>query len=231
MNPPPRKAPGIQIITPTDGLYSPGSLVTLRDLERFATVAIDAEDSRYRYPLERDATKIAERIGPKCEVVLLGSVASGKYVDVLLPIFGKRLVFPREFIGHGDMARGGLLLQRAASREELSYMPVADPARLGASASKKARAEVAARYVRGFRRVLERTERTVLVVAHGLPLRYTLLALKELDPTPIVEQVPLAEPYRLRRDELEGAVERLDRWSRTPVWAEARPGFGSQGPG
>jgi len=95
----------------------------------------------------------------------------------------------------------------------------------------ESRAEVAARYVRGFRRVLERTERTVLVVAHGLPLRYTLLALEELDPTPIVEQVPLAEPYRLRRDELEGAVERLDRWSRTPVWAEARPGFGSQGPG
>jgi len=95
----------------------------------------------------------------------------------------------------------------------------------------ESRAEVAARYVRGFRRVLERPERTVLVVAHGLPLRYTLLALKDLDPTPIVEQVPLAEPYRLRRDELEGAVERLDRWSRTPVWAEARPGFGSQGLG
>jgi hypothetical protein len=145
-NPPPRKAPGIQIITPTDGLYSPGSMVTLRDLERFATVAIDAEDSRYRYPLERDAAKISERIGPNCEVVLLGSVASGKYVDVLLPIFGKRLVFPKEFIGHGDMARGGMLLQRAASGNELSYIPVADPARLGSGASKKVRAEVAARY-------------------------------------------------------------------------------------
>ena len=145
-NPPPRKAPGIQIITPTDGLYSPGDLVTLRDLERFATVAIDADDSRYRYPLERDAGKIAERIGPKCEVVLLGSVASGKYVDVLLPIFGRRLVFPQEFIGLGDMARGGMLLQRAASGNELTYMPVADPARLGRSASKKARAEHSARY-------------------------------------------------------------------------------------
>ncbi|HJP61376.1 MAG TPA: hypothetical protein VJ865_15320 [Gemmatimonadaceae bacterium] len=145
-NPPPRKAPGIQIITPTDGLYSPGSLVTLKDLERFATVAIDAEDSRYRYPLERDAGKIADRIGPKCEVVLLGSVASGKYVDVLLPIFGKRLVFPKEFIGHGDMARGGMLLQRADSGKELTYIPVADPARLGVTASKKVRAEAAARY-------------------------------------------------------------------------------------
>lgn len=144
-NPPPRRAPGIQIITPTDGLYSPGTLVTLTDLERFATVPIDAEESRYRHPLERDATKIAERIGPRCQVVLLGSVATGKYVDVLLPIFGDRLVFPMEFLGHGDMARGGMLLKRAASRNELSYIPVSDPSRLGSRATKKARAEFDAR--------------------------------------------------------------------------------------
>lgn len=85
----------------------------------------------------------------------------------------------------------------------------------------ESRAEVAARYVRGFRRVLERPERTILVVAHGLPLRYTLLALEDLDPTPIVEQVPLAEPYRLTRTELERATARLERWSRSPVWAAA----------
>ena len=83
----------------------------------------------------------------------------------------------------------------------------------------ESRAGVAARYVRGFRRVLERPERTILVVAHGLPLRYTLLALEDLDPTPIVEQVPLAEPYRLTRAELERATARLERWSRSPVWA------------
>jgi hypothetical protein len=129
-NPPPRRAPGIQIITATDGLYSPGSLVTLSDLERFATVPIDAGEARYRQPLERDAGKIAERIGPKCQVVLLGSIATGKYVDVLLPIFGDRLVFPEEFIGIGDMSRGGMLLQRAASRTELNYLPVSDPSRL-----------------------------------------------------------------------------------------------------
>ena len=144
-NAPPRRAPGIQIITPTDGLYSPGSLVTLKDLERFATVPIDAEESRYRYPLERDAGKIAQRIGPRCQVVLLGSVATGKYVDVLLPIFGQRLVFPREFLGHGDMARGGMLLQRAASGVELAYIPVSDPSRLGIHPTKKARTEFDAR--------------------------------------------------------------------------------------
>jgi 2,3-bisphosphoglycerate-dependent phosphoglycerate mutase len=85
----------------------------------------------------------------------------------------------------------------------------------------ESRAEVAARYVRGFRRVLERPERTILVVAHGLPLRYTLLALEDLDPTPIVEQVPLAEPYRLTRAELERATARLERWSQSPVWARS----------
>src|SRR5919202_1390689 len=87
----------------------------------------------------------------------------------------------------------------------------------------ESRAEVAARYVRGFRRVLERPERTILVVAHGLPLRYTLLALEDLDPTPIVEQVPLAEPYRLTRAELERATARLERWSESPVWGRLNP--------
>jgi broad specificity phosphatase PhoE len=88
----------------------------------------------------------------------------------------------------------------------------------------ESRAEVAARYVRGFRRVLERPERTILVVAHGLPLRYTLLALEDLDPTPIVEQVPLAEPYRLTRAELERATARLQRWSQSPIWARFESG-------
>ncbi len=144
-NPPPRRASGVHIITPTDGLCSPYVIVTLKDLERFATVPIEAEESRYRWPLERDAKKLAEKIGPKCDVVLLGSVATGKYVDVLQPIFGDRLLFPQEFVGHGDMARGGILLQRAASGIELTYIPVSNPSRLGIRATKKARAEFDAR--------------------------------------------------------------------------------------
>lgn len=120
-------------------------MVTLKDLERFATVPIEAEESRYRVPLERDAEKLAEKIGAKSEVVLLGSVATGKYVDVLEPILGTRLLFPKEFLGHGDMARGGMLLQRAASGVELTYIPVSDPARLGIRPARKARAELDAR--------------------------------------------------------------------------------------
>jgi hypothetical protein len=145
-NPPPRRASGVHIITPTDGLCSPGMMVTLDDLERFATVPIEADESRYRVPLEHDVVRLADKIGLRCEVVLLGSVATGKYVDVLLPVFGQRLVFPKEFVGHGDMARGGMLLQRAASGKELSYIPVSDPSRLGIRATKKAKAEAAAKH-------------------------------------------------------------------------------------
>jgi hypothetical protein len=138
-DPPPRRASGVHLITSTDGICSPATMVTLKDLERFATVPIDADEARYRRPLERDAEKLAAQIGAKCEVILLGSIATGKYVDVLEPIFGTQLLFPREFLGHGDMARGGMLLQRATSGAELTYIPVSDPSRLGTSATRKAR--------------------------------------------------------------------------------------------
>jgi hypothetical protein len=141
---PPRGSGGIHIITPTDGLCPPDVMIRLRDLERFATVPIEADEPRYRIPLDRDARALADEIGRKCEVVLLGSVATGKYVEALSPVFGERLVFPREFVGHGDMARGGMLLQRAASGEEFSYLPVSDPSRMGLRAN-RARAREEAR--------------------------------------------------------------------------------------
>jgi hypothetical protein len=123
-SPPPSETSGIHLITATDGLWSPITRVRLSDLERFATVPIDAKEPRYRLPLERDAERLAETLGGGCDVVLLGSIATRKYVDVLEPIFGDRLVFPMEFIGHGDMARGAMLLKRAASGDELTYWPV-----------------------------------------------------------------------------------------------------------
>ncbi|HXI97380.1 MAG TPA: hypothetical protein VNG73_00430 [Gemmatimonadaceae bacterium] len=123
-SPPPSETSGVHLITATDGLWSPTTRVTLSDLERFATVPIDAKEPRYRLPLERDAERLAESVGEGCDVVLLGSIATRKYLDVLEPIFGDRLLFPMEFIGHGDMARGAMLLKRAALGAELTYWPV-----------------------------------------------------------------------------------------------------------
>ena len=47
-----------------------------------------------------------------------------KYVTVLTAIFGDRLLFPIDFVGRGDMSRGGLLLRQAREGVELAYVPV-----------------------------------------------------------------------------------------------------------
>ncbi len=96
----------------------------------FATEDIDADNAAYRRPLERSATRLADDLG-ECDVILLGSIATTKYVDVLLGVFGDRLLFPTDFVGRGDMSRGGLLLRCAANGVELSYSPVAGAVRRG----------------------------------------------------------------------------------------------------
>ena len=116
---------GVHIITANAGLREPDTFITLKALLAFADGEIDASNERYRRPLERSAGALAARIGPGCEVVLLGSVASPKYVDVLSGIFGERLRFPIDFVGRGDMSRGGLLLRKVREGVELGYVPVA----------------------------------------------------------------------------------------------------------
>lgn len=122
---------GVYVITPTAGLRSADTLVTRDALLRFAKVNVDPADARYRKPLEVSARALAADAGAECLIVLLGSIASAKYVDVLLGIFGDRLVFPSEFVGRGDMSRGGLLLRCVSERRQLTYVPVAGAVRHG----------------------------------------------------------------------------------------------------
>ena len=128
---PPRGVPGVLVITPTHGLLLPEQPATLDLLREFASVDVHASNARYRGPLERDARLLAERIPARGEIVLLGSVATGKYVDVLGAVFQNRLRFPAEFVGRGDMSRGGLLLRCVRERRELEYVPVAGASRHG----------------------------------------------------------------------------------------------------
>ena len=122
---------GALVITPTAGLRAAETAITLRALQVFAGVDIAANDPRYRKPLLSSARALDEEIGPDCEVVLLGSIASAKYVDVLTGVFGDRLLFPIDFVGRGDMSRGGLLLRAVRSGEELPYAPVTGAVRHG----------------------------------------------------------------------------------------------------
>lgn len=122
---------GVLVITPSAGLRSADTRVTRDALLRFAAVDVDPADARYRRPLERSAAALSADIGPECDVVLLGSIASPKYVDILLKFFGERLLFPAEFVGRGDMSRGGLMLRSAAAGQQLACVPVAGAVRHG----------------------------------------------------------------------------------------------------
>src|SRR6266478_2897553 len=122
---PARGAPGVLVITPTRGLIDSRTPIRLDDLREFAEVDIHEDDPRYRLPIERDAGRLATKLAAQSEVVLLGSIATGKYVEILLTTFGDRLRFPAEFVGRGDMSRGGLMLRCAVDGQELSYVPVA----------------------------------------------------------------------------------------------------------
>jgi hypothetical protein len=119
------------VITAGGGLIPPETFFTVDQLREISSVPIAANETRYRAPLERDARKLLQRFGAACEVVLLGSVATPKYVEPLLQIFGNRLLFPAEFAGRGDMSRGGLMLRCARSGEQLTYVPVATAMRHG----------------------------------------------------------------------------------------------------
>lgn len=124
-------AGGVLVITPNAGLRAADTPVTLESFRRFASVDIDLANDTYRRPLEHGAQALQAAVGPDCDVVLLGSIASGKYVDLLLPIFGDRLLFPPHFVGRGDMSRGGLMLRCVESGLELEYGPLAGAVRRG----------------------------------------------------------------------------------------------------
>jgi hypothetical protein len=128
---PPAGLCGAFVITPGEGLRDPAERLTLARLRAFVDVPIKPDESRYTTPLLRDASALSTLAGPRCRMVLLGSIASARYVEPLLGIFGERLLIPPAFVGRGDMSRGGLLLRHVEEGRELEYVPVGNAVRHG----------------------------------------------------------------------------------------------------
>ena len=122
---PPVPSSGVLLITPTAGLMPDGALVRMSRLRGFSRVPISINNRRYRNSLQRAVKRLAGEIGADCEVVLLGSIATGKYLDILNQAFGEQLRVPAEFVGLGDMSRGALLLRCVREQRELNYITVA----------------------------------------------------------------------------------------------------------
>lgn len=122
---------GSLVITPGRGLIPPDTLVRMEDLKEIASVGVSLEEPRFREPLERDAATLASSLSGEDRVVLLGSIATGKYVDVIESRLEGRLRFPAAFVGRGDMSRGGLLLRCVTRGEPLEYVAIAGAVRRG----------------------------------------------------------------------------------------------------
>ena len=123
--------PATLVITTSRGLLPPDTVIRLDDLLEMSAVPIDPGDARFRGALCRDARGLAHVLPTGSQIVLLGSIASDKYVEPLLEIFGARLMFPQQFVGRGDMSRGGLMLRCAQSGLELDYVSVDSAVRRG----------------------------------------------------------------------------------------------------
>jgi hypothetical protein len=110
------------IITSGHGLIPPRAITSLSQLHEMAEVSIHISNPRYRLPLERALRQFASQIGERDRVVLLGSVATPKYLDPLRQILGDRLMIPAAFIGMGDMCRGALMLRAVREGKPLDYV-------------------------------------------------------------------------------------------------------------
>lgn len=136
---PPAGVEGVHVITAAGGLLTPAEIMTLPRLRAISAAQVDAENPEYREPLDRDVRRLRAELAPGTQVVLLGSIATPKYVEPLLEVFGEALLFPKEFVGRGDMSRGGLLLRCSAAGEPLAYTAVFNAVRSGPRPAKLSR--------------------------------------------------------------------------------------------
>jgi len=128
--PPPSLSGGL-VISPSEGLRHLQEHVTRERLLAWAEVSIDGGNPRFTGPLVEQAVAMERVHGARTRFVLLGSVATDKYVGPLTKVLGERLLFPVDFVGRGDMSRGALLLQAARTGIELAYAPVETAVRRG----------------------------------------------------------------------------------------------------
>ena len=112
---------GVYVIAPGCGLVPPSWRITIETMKKLRKTEVEVKNRSYRQTLTSGAKALAAKLTPDTRVVLLGSIATGKYVDLLWPVFGAQFAFPLSFVGIGDMSRGSIMLNAARSGVELEY--------------------------------------------------------------------------------------------------------------
>lgn len=120
----PGTLPAALVMTAGGGLCPLDEPITLERLRRWAGVSIDQANPHFTAPMIRHAHELLQAHDERARFVLLGSVATRKYVAPLLDVFGDRLLFPADFAGRGDMSRGSTMLRAVREDRELAYVEV-----------------------------------------------------------------------------------------------------------
>ena len=121
------KEGGALVIAQGVGLVPPHWRIDRERAEILRSTPIDLKCPEYVGPMRQHLQALHDNLPASTQVVLLGSIATGKYVDLLEPVFGERLLFPRDFVGAGDMRRGSLMLRAAREGQELDYVTLSNP--------------------------------------------------------------------------------------------------------
>jgi broad specificity phosphatase PhoE len=82
----------------------------------------------------------------------------------------------------------------------------------------ESRLELIARYTGALGVIAGRPERSLLVVAHSLPIALLLTTAGGAPPRPRAQLVPYATPYRFGHAELEHAITVVETWLDAPDW-------------
>jgi hypothetical protein len=129
--------PGVHVITPAAGLVSPDKKVTLEELRSICGAEVNANNPAYCEPLEGDIHRLRQT-SESSRFVLLGSIATPKYLEPLMRAIGDDLFYPLDFIGLGDMSRGSLLLRSVRAEVELEYVSARGNMKRGNPSPKRA---------------------------------------------------------------------------------------------
>lgn len=113
--------PTALVMTAGGGLCALDEQVDAARIRGWANVSIHQTNPHFTAPLIRHASALLEQHSASTRFVLLGSIATDKYVEPLREVFAERLLFPSDFVGRGDMSRGALLLEAARTERELAY--------------------------------------------------------------------------------------------------------------
>jgi hypothetical protein len=119
--------PAAYVMTAGGGLCTLNEPVSVARLEGWQRVSVSEHNPQFTAPLIRHVCELSDALGTGARFVLLGSVASRKYVAPLLEALGPRLLFPSRLAGLGDMSRGALLLRCVSANEELAYESLQPP--------------------------------------------------------------------------------------------------------